>query len=383
MATKERDITRRAELETAIQKEREAAEEKLAVLNEAREKLSDAFKALSKDALESSNKSFLELAEQAFKNLQTEAKGDLEQKQKAVENLVKPLQESLKSYNEEVQKLKVSEGSLLDQVKSLQGETETLSRALRQPQVKGRWGEYTLKRVVELAGMSEYCDFKEQTSVSDDFGKRLRPDMIVALPGNKLIVVDAKTPLTAYLEAMETSDEVKRNKLLKDHARQVRQQVRNLSAKSYWEQFSFTPDFAVMFIPGDHFLSAALKEFPNLFEEAVENRVLLSTPVNFIALMKTIALIWRQRSISENANKISLLGKEMYDRLASFSGHMKLMGGYLEKSVNSYNKAVSSLESRVMVSARKFKELGITTKEDLPRIEPTDRLPHPPQSSQE
>jgi len=365
-------------LKTEMESEKKASEEKLKDLIEAREELSNAFDALAKRALASNNEEFMRLAKSAFEKLQSDAKGDLEQRKQAVESLVKPLQDSLKEYNEEVKKLRVSEGSLLDQVKSLQSETETLSRALRQPQVKGRWGEYTLRRVVELAGMSEYCDFDEQTSVETDEGRKLRPDMKVALPGNKLIVVDAKTPLTAYLEAMETTDEVKRNKLMKDHARLVRQQVKNLGEKSYWEQFPITPDFAVMFIPGEHFLSAALKEAPNLFEEAVEKRVLLSTPVTFIALMKTIALTWRQKDISQNANRISTLAKDLHDRLFVFSDHLQKVGLNLDKSVKSYNSAVSSFESRVLVSARKFKDMGVTVRDNIPQVEPRDSLPRLP-----
>lgn len=369
---------RRSELETIIDKERKAAEEKLAVLNDAQQKLSDAFKSLSAEALKSSNQAFLQLAEETLKKYQTEAKGELDQRRQAIEGMIRPLQDTLKHYNEEIQKVRIAEGSLLDQIKNLQDETKILSNALRQPQVRGRWGEYTLRRVVELAGMSEFCDFKEQKSVDGDDSRRLRPDMVVSLPGNKLIVVDAKTPLNSYLEAMETTDEVKRNHLMKLHARNVRGQVRSLSSKSYWDQFPFTPDFAVMFIPGDHFLSAALKEYPELFEEAVEHRVLLSTPVNFIALLKTIALIWRQKNMAENAHKISLMGKELYDRLIVMSTHIAKMGGFLEKSVISYNSAVKSLESKVLVSARKFKELGVTAKTEVPELKTVDRLPTPP-----
>lgn len=370
--------SRRSKLETIIEKEREAAQEKLAILDDAQKKLSSAFESLAKEALKDSNQSFLQLAEQTLKKYQSEAKGELDQRRQAIEGMIKPLQETLKQYNDEIQKVRIAEGSLLDQVKSLQDETKTLSNALKQPQVRGRWGEYTLRRVVELAGMSEYCDFKEQESVKGDGDKRLRPDMVVGLPGNKLIVVDAKTPLVSYLEAMETTDEAKRNNLLRMHAKNVREQVRNLSSKAYWDQFQFTPDFAVMFIPGDHFLSAALKEYPDLFEEAVEHRVLLSTPVNFIALLKTIALIWRQKNMAENAAKISQMGKDIYDRLLVLSSHFAKMGGHLEKSVTSYNAAVKSLESRVLTSARKFKELGLTVKADVPDLKTVDRLPSLP-----
>jgi DNA recombination protein RmuC len=203
---------------------------------------------------------------------------------------------------------------------------------------------------------------------------RLRPDLIVALPGNKIIVVDAKTPLSAYLEAMETTDEAKRNALLSQHSKQVREQVRNLSGKKYWDQFPFTPDFVVMFIPGEHFLSAALKEYPDLFEEAVQNKVLLATPVNFIALMKTVALIWRQKKMTESAEKISKLGKELYDKIATMSERFAKMGDHLEKTVVDYNLTVTSLDAHVLPSVRKFKELGVTTSEEIPRLEVVEKV---------
>ena len=370
--------SRQSELQTIIEKERKAAEEKLAILQDAQVKLTETFQNLAHQALKSNNQTFLQLAEESLQKFQKEAKGDLEQRKTAIEGLIKPLHESLKNYNDEIQKVRIAEGSLLDQVKTLKSETETLSRSLRQPQVKGRWGEYTLKRAVELAGMSEYCDFTTQENIMDGRDKRLRPDLIIYLPGDKRIVVDAKTSLSAYLEAMETSDEVKRHKHMQDHTRLIKAQVKNLGSKSYWEQFDFTPDFVVMFLPGDHFLSAALDIQPDLFEEAVQNRVLLSTPVNFIALLKTVAMIWRQEKIAESAMIISQLGKELYDRLETLTGHFQKLGGYLDKSVHSFNDTLKSLEGRVLVTARKFGELGITVKKEIPQIESIDRITHEP-----
>ena len=370
-----------SEIETRLEEERKAAEEKLAILKDAQEKLTSAFNELAQKALDKSKDSFLQLAEQKFKSIQVEAKGELEQRKQAIEGLVKPLRDILKNYNEEIQKVRDTEGTLLDQIKDLRGETEILSRALRQPQVRGRWGEYTLKRVAEMSGMSEYCDFWTQETVTADGGRKLRPDMVVRLPGDRIIVVDAKTPLQAYLDAMETNDQVKRNRLLNIHAKNVRQQTRDLGAKQYWDQFEFTPDFVVMFIPGDHFLAAALKEFPELFEEGVQNRVLLSTPVNFIALLKTIALLWRQKTMMENAVLIAKIGGDMYDRVLTLMGHFSRLHTNLDRTVVSFNEVVSSLESRVLVSARKFKELGVTAKKDIPMIEPVDRIPRKPKAT--
>ena len=370
-----------SELETRLEEERKASAKNMELLNEAKEKFSDAFKTLSQEALKSSSESFLQLAENKFKTIQTEAKGELEQRKQAIEGLVKPLQDILKTYNEEIQKVRDTGGTLLNQIKDLRGETETLSRALRQPQVRGRWGEYTLKRVAEMSGMSEYCDFLTQETVTADGGRKLRPDMVVRLPGDRIIVVDAKTPLQSYLDAMETNDQVRRNSFLHIHAKNVRQQMRDLSAKQYWDQFKFTPDFVVMFIPGDHFLAAALKEFPELFEEGVQNRVLLSTPVNFIALLKTIALLWRQKTMMENAVLIAKIGGEMYDRLMTLAGHFSKLHTNLDRTVGSFNVVVGSLEGSVLVSARKFKELGVTAKEDIPTIEPVERVPRKPRTT--
>ncbi|NQS98466.1 MAG: DNA recombination protein RmuC [candidate division Zixibacteria bacterium] len=370
-----------SELETRLEEERKASAKNMELLNEVKEKFSDAFKTLSQEALKSSSESFLQLAENKFKTIQTEAKGELEQRKQAIEGLLKPLQDILKIYNEEIQKVRDTGGTLLNQIKDLRGETETLSRALRQPQVRGRWGEYTLKRAAEMSGMSEYCDFWTQETVSADGGRKLRPDMVVRLPGDRIIVVDAKTPLQAYLDAMETNDQVRMNRLLNIHAKNVRQQMRDLSAKQYWDQFDFTPDFVVMFIPGDHFLAGALKEFPELFEEGVQNKVLLSTPVNFIALLKTIALLWRQKTMMESSVLVAKIGGEMYDRLMTLAGHFSKLHTNLDKTVGSFNDAISSLEGRVLVSARKFKELGVTAKEDIPIIEPVERVPRKPRTT--
>ncbi len=371
-----------AGLEATLAHERKAGEEKLALVDRATDELREAFRALSADALKSNNQAFLELAKTSLETFQTEARGDLELRQQAVATLVSPIEESLKKVDEQIQQIEKARnqayGDLTAQVRSLittqeklQAETGNLVKALRSPNVRGRWGEIQLKRVVEIAGMLSYCDFVEQESVTTASG-RLRPDLIIKLPGAKNVVVDAKTPLLAYLEATETADDDIRRQKLAEHAIQVRTHINQLSSKAYWEQFDPNPEFVVMFLPGETFFSAALEQDPGLIEHGVERRVIPASPTTLIALLKAIAYGWNQEKLARNAQQISALGKELHDRLRGLGGHIEQVGRGLDRAVESYNKAVGTLETRVMVSARKFVELGSPVNEAISELEPIE-----------
>lgn len=380
------------ELETRLENEKKTSTEKLVLLQEATERLKDSFNALSAEALKSNNQAFLQLAQSTLEKFQSEAKGDLEQRQRAVEVLVQPVREALDKYEQQVRAIEISRqdaySRLTEQVQTLaisqqtlQKETGNLVKALRTPHVRGRWGEFTLRRVVELAGMSQYCDFMEQQTVETGNGK-LRPDMVVHLPAGKTIVIDSKVPLHAYLEALEAPSEESRRNSLEGHVRQIQTHLQRLSEKAYWDQLEVSPEFVIMFIPGEAFYSAAMELRPQLFEEGVNQRVIIATPANLIPLLLTVGYGWRQETIAQNAKQISDLGKQLYERIATLAGHMDDVGRSLEKSVASYNKFVGSLESRVLVAARKFKELGATTQNEIAELEGIDHVPRQVQAAE-
>ena len=378
---------KRAAAEANLEQERKAAQEKLAVLKDAQDRLSETFKALSSEALRNNNQSFLELAKSKLETFQQEAKGDLEARQKAVDALVQPIRESLEKVDGKLGELEKSRvasyAALNEQIKGLvdthlprlQSETANLVKALRQPQVRGRWGEMQLKRVVEMAQMLEYCDFVEQPTRSTEDG-RLRPDMIVRLPGGKQVVVDAKTPLAAYLEAAEATDESVQKAKLLEHARQVRDHMTALGRKAYWDQFQPSPEFVIMFLPGEMFFSSALQQDPALIEYGVNEKVIPATPTTLIALLRAVAYGWRQEALAKNAQEVADLGKQLYERIATMADHWSSVGDRLGQAVASYNDAVASLESRVLVSARRLRDLKAGADDvELKAIDPVERVP--------
>lgn len=376
-----------AKVEAQVDAERRNHEEKIQLIEENRQQLEKNFQALSAQALAANNQSFLDLAKTTLDSYQQQAKGDLESRQQAIGQLVQPLMDSLLRVDGKIEQLESARTgayarldeqlkNLLDTQVRLQSETGNLVRALRTPAVRGRWGEIQLRKVVEMAGMVNYCDFVEQETA--DSG-RLRPDMVIKLPNGRNIVVDSKAPLQAYLESLEATDDDQRKSHLDHHARQIRSHLQKLSAKNYWEQFQPTPEFVVLFLPGETFFSAALAQDPGLIEAGVDQKVLLATPTTLIALLRSVAYGWRQEQLTENAEAISQLGREIYDRLATLNQHFGQMGKSLEKAVDSYNKGMASLDSRVMVSARKFKELGAGNSKEINTAEQIGKLPRSPQ----
>lgn len=375
------------QLKAALEGERRAAQERVVAFKNATDELSEKFKALSRDALKDNNQSFLELAHSTLQKFQQGAKGDLELKQRAIDELVKPLKDSLEKVDSkigEMEKARVGAYSeLREQVKALatshlqlQQETGNLVTALRTPHIRGRWGEIQLRRVVELAGMLQYCDFVEQETVVTSDG-RIRPDVIVRLPGNRTIVIDAKVPFDAFYESIATKDDLIRVTKLKDHARLVRTHIGSLSKKSYWESVQPTPEFVLLFLPGETFYSAALEMDPKLIEDGVGQGVIIATPTTLIALLKAVSYGWRQEQMATNAQEVSKLGKELYDRLRTFTNHFGDIGRGLDRALDAYNRGVRSLEARVLVTARKFKERGAIAGEEIATTESIDKVASP------
>ncbi|MGD8428849.1 MAG: DNA recombination protein RmuC [Ectothiorhodospiraceae bacterium] len=367
-------------------------EERERAFSEARERMMESFSSLSSEALRQNNDAFLRLAQERLGQYQVQAKAELGEREKAVEDLVKPVREALERTEKQLrdlEKARLDSYSALNRhletmtevQRELRSETGNLVKALRRPEVRGQWGEMTLRRLVELAGMVDHCDFYEQEHRDSDAGA-LRPDMVVRMPSGREVIVDAKTPLDAYVDAVEATDDATRRQALERHGRGLRRQVAQLSEKAYWRQFSGTPDFVVLFIPGEQFLTAALDQDRDLLEYALRNRIILATPTTLVALLRAVAFGWRQETLAENAERIRELGESLYNRIATFTEHLGRLGRSLGSSVDHYNRAVGSLERQVMPAARRFSDLGVEARKDPecpPELERAARSPQPPE----
>ena len=374
-----------AELHARLDEERKKANEKMQLIQLAQEDMRSAFKAVSSDSLKSAQSTFFELAKETFDKYQSGIHVQMNQKEMAIDGLIKPLRESLEKVDVKIQELEKSRHGayvgVTEQLKSLgaaqiqlHAETSNLVKALRTPHVRGKWGEMQLKRVVEMAGMVEYCDFTTQTT-QDSIDGKIRPDLLVRLPNSRTIIVDAKAPLMAYLEAIECSDEKLKEQKLKEHAKQLRRHLSQLGDKAYFESIERTPEFVVLFLPGESFFSVALEYDPSLIEYGVDKKVLLATPTTLIALLRAVAFGWREEVVALHAEKISELGRALYDRLENMVGHFQKLKRSLDSTSEAYNKVIGCFESRVLVSARRFQEMGVSDgKPELDVLEPIDKL---------
>jgi DNA recombination protein RmuC len=375
----------RVRLETEVAKERLSYDERIAAVKDAERRLAETFDALSAKALDASSARFLELASTRFATLKSEAEGDLERRQAEIGGVVAPMRDALQKIESSLAAVEQSRqhdrGAMGEQLsamasahQSLASETQRLVMALQAPHVRGRWGELQLRRVVELAGLEEHCDFETQQSMAGDDGVQ-RPDLVVTLPGNRTVVVDAKAPVMAFLEAASATDEATRVALLRDHAAQVRAHVTKLGAKAYWARLGSTPDFVVLFLPGESFFSAAVQHDPSLFEYGVGLKVFVAGPFTLLALLRTVAHGWTAERLQINAQIISEQGRELFDRLATMTGHFASMRGALQRAVDAHNEAIGSLESRVLPAARRLKELGVRSAKDLATLSPVEQTP--------
>ncbi len=372
-----------ASLEATLHSERLAGLEKIGTFKKTKEEFSLVFNTLAAQTLKQQSDDFLKLAQQNLKQHHTQAQEALTQKEKSIENLLKPIAQALQKTEQQIHLMekdrKEAYGSISQHLQSmaqtqqmLQGETRNLVQALRRPEVRGQWGELTLQRLAELSGMVKHCDFSCQEQIIGDNGQILRPDMIIRLPNRREIIVDVKTPLDAYLSAIDAESDEKKQQYLIKHTQNVRQRIRELGSKAYWNQFKDSPDFVVLFIPGDHFLSAALEIEHNLLEKAIQQKVMLATPTSLVALLRAVAYGWQQERLTENAEKIRMLGTDLYKRLAIFSGHFSKIGKQLNATTEHYNQAVNSFDKQLVPGAKKFKTLGINSKQQIEAVETID-----------
>jgi DNA recombination protein RmuC len=367
----------RASHEATLQAERQGYRDRIADFERAEQRLREAFGSLAAGALQANRESFLSLATTKFQEFRSEATTDLDGRRKSIDAVLEPMREKLARVESTLAAVEEARreayGGLKEQLTRLDRETGSLATALRAPHVRGRWGELQLRRVVEMAGMEEHCDFSEQASVATEDGA-LRPDMVVHLAGGRSLIIDAKASVSAYQEAFEQAEPEARERKLKEHAAQVREHVRRLSAKSYWEQFTDSPDFVILFLPAEPFFSTALQYDPDLLEFGARSNVIPASPLTLLALLRTVAHGWRQQKLADSAEAIRDLGLELYERLCVMGEHFVRVGDRLNSSVEAYNKAVSSLESRVLVSARKFKDLGVTSTKELEALAPVEHV---------
>jgi len=378
----EQEQVKRAAAETDLTNQRANLEERRRLLDEAEQKMKDAFQSLAASALETNSVRFLELAKTRFYTLKEEAAGELAERKVAIEGLVDPLRTAVEKLENHLTSVESSRqltyGSLTEQLRKLtetsedlRKETGSLVTSLRQPQIKGKWGELLLRRALELTGMSPFCDFVEQPTTETEDG-RMRPDLIVKLPGGGVIVIDAKVPQGAFLNALSARSQEEYLSAMSEHARLVRNHVSQLASRKYWDQFPQSPEFVVLFLPAESFFSAALEQDRTLIEDAMDKRIILASPTTLLALLRTVAHGWRQERVAESAERISALGKELYERVLTFVEHMEGIRVGLEKANKSYNTAVGSLETRVLSSARKFMDLGVQATAEIPPAEPTE-----------